>query len=627
MRNSNDPHGEIFELISDAVIAHRDGEVICANSAAAALHGADRPEDLLGKSFFDLVHPDDFSLIHARRKETLGGRLVEPLVRRALRLDGSEITVETRGSRVFWDGRPTVLIVLRDITRRRKIENALRESEEKYRDLIEGSLLATLIINDKGERLYVNKAFLDLFGYDSAEEYFSLEYAGALAAPYERERLISYRNAVLAGDQELHPYEFDGVRKDGSIIPVQAVPRRLVWDGQNVLQRIYIDLTDRKIAEEALRNSEERYRKLLEFSTDAIYVHKKGKIVLINPAGVKVFGATSADQIIGMNPLELIHSDYQHEVSHRIGKKVSEGTLTAFQEQKRLRIDGSEFWSEVAAVAMEWEGERGAIVIVRDITSQKEAEAILSEAKNAADLANRTKSEFLANMSHELRTPLNAIIGFSDIIGGEALGPVGNPKYLEYVKDIKSSGTHLLELINDILDLSKIEAGKHELHEQEINVHDLLRSCFVLVNERALNQGVEIDCEIQDHAPSLFADVRNLKQIFLNVLTNAIKFTPQGGKIAVTVWSNPEDGYVFRFADTGIGIAPDDIPKALASFGQVDSELGRAHQGTGLGLPLTKSLVELHDGSFDLESEVDVGTTITVRFPNSRIVSKLATGT
>jgi PAS domain S-box-containing protein len=751
MRTPNTRDSELFELMSDAVVVHRDGNIIFVNTAAAVLHGAATAVQLLGKNYFDLIHPDEHGRVFSRRKKTLTGKVLEPLVRKGRRLDGSELMVEARGSQLIWDGGPATLLVLRDITerkraekalresearyrrlvelspdgimvhidgvivfanaslatiigagspdeligtlaidlvvpeqreevlerrrtvsagksvdlvearylrldgsetyvervlsiitwhekpaylvivrdtnKRKQAESALRESEEKYRDLIEGSLLANLIISDNGERLYVNQAFLDLFGYETADEFLSLEHAGALAAPYERERLIKFRDAVLAGEQALGPYEFDAMRKDGSIIPVQAIPRRLVWEGQHSLQRTYIDLTERKRTEEALRHSEERYRKLVDLSTDAIYVHKMGRIVLINPAGVKVFGAASPDQVIGMSPLELVHPDDRHDVAERMKSTAREGTITAFQEQRRFRIDGTEFWAEVAAVAMEWEGERGAIVVVRDITSQKEAAAIMSEAKNAADLANRAKSEFLANMSHELRTPLNAIIGFSDMIRSQALGPVGSPKYLEYGKDINSSGMHLLELINDILDLSKIEAGKHELHEQEIDVHRVLRSCFTLVKERAAIQGVKIESNVEEDAPPLFADERNLKQIFLNLMTNAIKFTPAGGTVSVSIWSNRDEGYVFQFADTGIGIAPDDIPKALASFGQVESELAVAHQGTGLGLPLTKSLVELHGGSFDLESKVGSATIVTVRFPAERVVSELATGT
>ncbi len=237
------------------------------------------------------------------------------------------------------------------------------------------------------------------------------------------------------------------------------------------------------------------------------------------------------------------------------------------------------------------------------------------EAKLNAEVANRSKSEFLANMSHELRTPLNAIIGFSEVIEGETFGPIGNAKYSEYIHDIKDSGKHLLELINDILDLSKIEAGKLEMNEEGVDISSIVGSCMTLVKERAQRGGVALEQHVPTDLPLLRADDCKLKQILLNLLTNAIKFTPAGGRVTLEV-TTVTDGWIsISVADTGIGIAPNDIAKAMEAFSQIDGTLSRQHQGTGLGLPLTKQLVELHGGTLALESEVGVGTTVTVHLP------------
>jgi signal transduction histidine kinase len=223
-------------------------------------------------------------------------------------------------------------------------------------------------------------------------------------------------------------------------------------------------------------------------------------------------------------------------------------------------------------------------------------------------------------MSHELRTPLNAIIGFSALMKQQAFGPIGNEKYVDYTRDINDSGAHLLTLINDILDLSKIEAGKVELHEENVDVPRLLEPCLTLIKERADSRGIEIALRIPDGLPLLHADVRKVKQILLNLLSNAVKFTPAGGKVTVEAAVGPRRGFVIKIIDTGIGISAEDIPKAMMAFGQVDGTLSRKYEGTGLGLPLTKSLVELHGGSFELESEPGVGTIAIVRFPPDRIV-------
>ncbi len=230
-------------------------------------------------------------------------------------------------------------------------------------------------------------------------------------------------------------------------------------------------------------------------------------------------------------------------------------------------------------------------------------------ARDEARASDRAKSEFLAAMSHELRTPLNAIIGFSEIIKNETFGPVGNVKYREFTSDIHESGQHLLDLINDILDLSKIESGTDELYEEMIEIPEVIRSALKLAGRRAEQGGIKLELNIPDRLPALRADERKLKQILVNLLSNAVKFTDAGGEVRLRTWCRMDSGHVFQIVDTGIGIAPEDIRKVFSRFGQVDGELNRQYKGTGLGLPLAKALVEQHGGVLDLQSQVGVGTT------------------
>jgi signal transduction histidine kinase len=223
-------------------------------------------------------------------------------------------------------------------------------------------------------------------------------------------------------------------------------------------------------------------------------------------------------------------------------------------------------------------------------------------------------------MSHELRTPMNAVLGFSEIMKNESLGPIGNTKYREYADDIHDSGQHLLGLINDIQGLSKIESGTDELNEDAIEIPKIIFSALKLVEQRAEQGQIKLQIEISDQLPALRADERKLKQILVNLLSNAIKFSDAGGEVALWAWCRADRGHVFQIIDTGIGIAPEDIPKALSRFGQVDADLNRQYEGTGLGLPLTKALVEQHGGTLDLQSQVGVGTTVIVRFPAARVV-------
>lgn len=250
---------------------------------------------------------------------------------------------------------------------------------------------------------------------------------------------------------------------------------------------------------------------------------------------------------------------------------------------------------------------------------RSEVHKMMVKALEQAEGANRSKSEFLANVSHELRTPLNAIIGFSEMIRDGLVGPQGSAKYAEYIHDIHGSGMHLMELINDILDLSKAEAGSIEGQPRETNVGDTIQSCLKVIAPKAQSAQVKVYSDLQSDMPLLWIDSKHLRQVITNILSNAVKFTPEGGEVTISTQLD-EEGLAILIHDTGIGMAPEDIPKALSPFGQIDSSLARKYNGTGLGLPLTKRLVENYDGALLIDSALGDGTTITIRFPAQRLI-------
>jgi two-component system, cell cycle sensor histidine kinase PleC len=256
---------------------------------------------------------------------------------------------------------------------------------------------------------------------------------------------------------------------------------------------------------------------------------------------------------------------------------------------------------------------------------QHEANIDLAANVARAEAASQTKSEFLANMSHELRTPLNAIIGFSDVLHRCYYGPL-TQKQIEYVEDIRSSGKHLLGVISDILDMSKIETGKLELRENEIDLADLVQSCLTLIRERARESGIALRTELPPDLAPIRADETRLRQIVLNLLSNAVKFTGSGGNIAVTA-ARDEAGLVLKIQDSGIGMSDEDIAVALQPFRQVDNSLSRRYEGTGLGLPLARELVRLHQGELLIDSAPGIGTAVTVRLPAARVLDANRTAT
>ena len=258
------------------------------------------------------------------------------------------------------------------------------------------------------------------------------------------------------------------------------------------------------------------------------------------------------------------------------------------------------------------------------IVELEEATAISNDSRRRAEEANLAKSRFLATMSHELRTPLNAIIGFSEIMKEELLGPLENASYREYVTDIHSSGDHLLNLINEILDLSRVEAGRYELNEEAISIVDVLNDCNTLMMLRAKNKDIKIKITTESKMNRIWADERAIRQIILNLMANAVKFTPQSGEINVLVGWTRGGGQYISVRDNGLGIPEEEIPIVLSQFGQGSLAIKSAEQGTGLGLPICQALINMHSGTLDLKSKLRVGTSVTVSLPKDRVIEALA---
>ena len=244
----------------------------------------------------------------------------------------------------------------------------------------------------------------------------------------------------------------------------------------------------------------------------------------------------------------------------------------------------------------------------------------LENARRAANIANRAKSHFLSNMSHEFRTPLNAIIGFSEVMSEGTFGPIGHAKYLEYSKDINVAETHLLEFVNDILDLVVLDVGQMPLIEEEIDVTDVASFCEMMVRKRATDSSIEIRIEVGDGVPRFTVDLHKLRQVILNLLSNALKFTGSGGLISLNIYTSPDGGVVFAITDTGIGMTEQDTVVAMEPFGQASREKSHTREGAGLGLPLSKALIERHGGTLEIDSMFGKGTTVRVTLPGSRTI-------
>ncbi|MBV9063550.1 MAG: PAS domain-containing sensor histidine kinase [Alphaproteobacteria bacterium] len=376
-------------------------------------------------------------------------------------------------------------------------------------------------------------------------------------------------------------------------------------------------------ADEAAAKGAAMYRFLAENAMDLITLHgSDGRIRFASPSAVALL-AREPESMLGLAPGALVHPD-DLKPMQRAFVEASYFGRAAEAEVRLKRGDGSYVWTEIRCRPAEAEhsAESEIVAVTRDITERKAQERALIEARDLAQSASRAKSHFLANMSHELRTPLNAIIGFSEVMTHEMFGPLGSPRYVEYARLVHESGGHLLELINGILDMSKIEAGKFELSEEIFDLSEIAAQAVRFVKLQADRKGVALKTIIPRDCATMFADKRAIKQMLVNLLNNGVKFTPRGGQ--VVLWAVRENGTGVQLAvrDTGVGIAPDDLNRLGRPFEQADGTHVKRQEGTGLGLALVKAFAAMHDGEMLLESKLGEGTTVRLRLPHAAVTTE-----
>lgn len=496
------------------------------------------------------------------------------------------------------------------------ISNTHRSAFRRVAAMTDNSLDGIVAMTPDGEVVYANKSALAFFEAETPTELkhtqFLIETDDGLVPPF---KII--KDAPFSREFNVH-------LPDGTIRAVLCGANCLTNEAGDATTYYasFHDVTARKVAENKHRDSEARFRTIFRRSNDAIVLldATDGSVLDANYQAAKML-EYSRDDLREMNVADLLTG--QRKASLSFKKRVLRFGAGLTDELNCVTKTGRQFPAELSAAAMVIDGRKVVLAHARDLTERKKFEDTLHGAKVEAELANRAKTEFLANMSHELRTPLNAIMGFSEIIARETFGPVGSPQYRQYADDIYESGSHLLHIINDILDLSKIEADRFALNERKLELDDVINACMRIVHEQATAAELTITIDCADDLPLFYGDERVCKQILINLLSNSIKFTPADGRITITADVHPDGGIWFSVTDTGIGIPLDLQNRVLEPFTQVDSKLSRKREGTGLGLSLVRSLTELHGGTVTLESVPDEGTCITIAMPASRTKARV----
>ncbi len=542
------------------------------------------------------------------------------------RVKSHQIADGTPREQVFADGRVVRLsehrtssggiVSLRtDITDLKAAQSQLRESEQQYRDLAQLNPDAFVIQVD-GRIAFANESARRMFLADSVEALIGLD-ALQFVHPDYRDEILQRRLDAMDRDETYDYQEFVHVRMDGSEYPSEMITAPIDWRGKRGTMNIIHDLTAHKQAEAALLESEQRFRAIAESSPVPMVITRRtdGIILYANPQIETVLGVTPADTV------GTAVSGYFWEPSARNerAQMVEEEGFVDHSYLDMRHRDGRRIPTDHSLRLIDYDGVPCILGAFMDISEQRSHEEELQRAKEAAEAANASKTQFLAIMSHELRTPLNAIIGFSEVILTEVFGPMANERYQEYVADIHGSASHLLALLTDILDLSRIEAGHMERVETIIELNDVIGDCVALVNGRATSKDVAIKTHLPKQELRVKADLRQTKQILINLLTNAVKFTHDGTTVHIHAETTCDGDLDLRVVDQGAGVPADKLDWIVQPFTRLEGTHTSRVDGTGLGLAIVKSLIEGHGGKLKLRSVSGQGTEATVSFPQSRL--------
>jgi PAS domain S-box-containing protein len=612
-----------LEAAPDAVvIVNAEGAIVLINSQTEKLFGYARQE-LVGRNVDALV-PPRFRGKHGHHRGSYFG---DPRVRSmgsglelfGLRKDGSEFPVEISLSPLETEEGVLVSAAIRDTSERTKIEG-------KFRGFLEAAPDAVVIVNREGKMVLVNSQTEKLFGY--SRERLIGEPVEMLVPSRFRGRHPDHRSSYFGGPKPRamgSGLELHGLRADGTEFPVEISLSPLDTEEGVLVSAAIRDITDRKKAED-------KFRGLLESAPDAmVIVSNDGKIMLINAQTESLFGYTR-QELVGKAVEMLVPDRYRsNHPGHRGSyfgsprpRPMGAG-LPLFARRK----DGTEFPAEISLSPIDTPEGPLVTAAIRDITDRRRLEEIrrksqeleeqnrrieLEEQNRRMQEANRLKSEFVANMSHELRTPLNSIIGFAELMHKGKVGPIAED-HREYLSDILTSARHLLQLINDVLDLAKVESGKIEFRPETVDITKVVAEVRDILRGLAAEKHTKVDMLVAPAVTDAHLDPAKLKQVLYNYLSNAIKFTPEAGRVVVRVNEAPPDMIRIDVEDTGIGVRPEDQHRLFVEFQQLDAGLAKRYAGTGLGLALTKRIVEAQGGTVAVTSTPGAGSTFTATLP------------
>ena len=511
-----------------------------------------------------------------------------------------------------------------EASEREKLNQTLRKSERENKAIINAISDVIFEVGLSGDILFLNEAWTRIAGFPIEQTLGRNIFD--LIHPQDQDEQRRNVSLLVKGQRQAYRSITRIRTSEGLFRSVEMAISMLRLDESKNLRIVgsFTDIHGRERAEKALVEAERKYRTIWENAAGGIYqITPEGQFLSANPAMAAIFGFDLAESLL--RDVRNAHQQMfvQPHERMRLLKSMNPGDPSIMIESQAYTRDNRKIWVQenIRPVFDENEGLLYYEGNLHDITARKEAENQLKEAKLESDVANRAKSEFLANMSHELRTPLNSIIGFSEIIKDEVFGPVNPRPYWEYARDIHESGRHLLSIINQILDISRIDAGERELKDSVVDITKVVGICIEIVSPKAKSANLTLIEIGLDKAPKIIGEEVAIKQMMINILSNAVKFTPAGGRVTVSAEHDSSGALRLSVTDTGVGLDEEEIQRAMSPFGVLDGRANKSTSGIGLGLSLVQALMKLHNGRLEIFSQRGIGTTVTMAFPASRVHS------
>lgn len=593
LKESEERYQHLVHLLPDGLIVYDNDHIVFANVSALKMIGVSRLDEIIGHPLYRFIHPDYVDDLPAQIQYMINeARPSNFVYNKLLRLDNGAVDVEMRAVAVKYDGKQAVQLIIRDLSDQKKMEASLNEKDYLYKSLVE-NVVAGVFVGQDNSIIYANPYLAEMYGY-TVEEMISLTPFDLLGEAEFNKVKSTIINGMVSGQRQF-PLKFKGIKKDGSTIYLEGNSTIITLNGYPSLLGTVQDVTFKHEQDCLLRDSAKVYQKIIKFVPEPIVLSDEGTIIYVNKLAMQMIGACEEAQVVGKSVFEFIHPSQHKYTQNTLAQIIASDEPTPFQERVIVCVDGRFLDVEIASVRINnYMGKDVMLSVIRDLTDRKRSEEMLVRSEKLSVIG-----QLAAGVAHEIRNPLTALKGFTQLLRNK------NEKQSHYFDIMANEIDRINLIVNEFMTLAKPHFSKFSVAQLE----PIMQSVISILETQAILLNVEITVNLERHLPSIYCNENQLKQVFLNVIKNAIEAMPDGGRVEITV-DAAEDGFIrIRINDGGPGIPEGLIKKIGEPF------LTTKEKGTGLGLMISTRIIEAHQGTLQLRSVLKEGTTVEIKLP------------